>query len=106
MRKALTDAELKLWNALRDHRLMGLSFRPQMPIADNIVDFASPSHRLIVELGGSQHGATEAVTYADKRTIRLQRDGWTVVRFWNDDALKDIDAVCLHIVLTTGARMP
>jgi len=28
------------------------------------------------------------------------------VRFWNDDALKDIDAVCLHIVLTTGARMP
>ncbi|TIS44568.1 MAG: DUF559 domain-containing protein, partial [Mesorhizobium sp.] len=27
MRKQTTDAELKLWNEVRAHRLMGLSFR-------------------------------------------------------------------------------
>ncbi|WFS01845.1 endonuclease domain-containing protein [Rhizobium tumorigenes] len=102
MRKALTDAELKLWNELRAHRLMGLSFRRQMPIAGYIVDFACPSHRLIVEVDGSQHGDSEAVSYDQQRTLRLQQDGWTVLRFWNDDILKDIDAVCLHIVLSTG----
>ncbi len=102
MRKTITDAELKLWNELRAHRLMGLSFRRQMPIAGYIVDFACPSHRLIMEVDGSQHGASEAVSYDQQRTIHLQQDGWTVLRFWNDDILKDIDAVCLHIVLSTG----
>ena len=101
MRKALTDAELKLWNELRAHRLMGLGFRRQMPIAGYIVDFACPSDRLIVEVDGSQHGASEAVSYDQQRTIRLQRDGWTVLRFWNDDILKDIDSVCRHIALTS-----
>ena len=33
MRKVMTDAELKLWNELRAHRLMGLGFRRQVPIA-------------------------------------------------------------------------
>jgi very-short-patch-repair endonuclease len=38
MRKVMTDAELKLWNEIRAHRLMGLGFRRQMPIAGHIVD--------------------------------------------------------------------
>jgi len=55
MRKAMTDAELKLWNELRAHRLMGLGFRRQFPIAGYIVDFACPEKKLIVEVDGSQH---------------------------------------------------
>jgi very-short-patch-repair endonuclease len=98
MRGALTDAELKLWNELRAHRLMGLGFRRQMPIAGYIVDFACPSHRLIVELDGSQHGADDNVRYDKERTSRLQLDGWIVLRFWNDDVLKDIVGVCSHIL--------
>jgi very-short-patch-repair endonuclease len=102
MRKALTDAELKLWNELRAHRLMGLSFRRQVPIAGYIVDFACPTHSLIVEVDGSQHGNDEDLRYDAKRTQRLEQDGWTVLRFWNDDVLKDIDNVCLHILKTVG----
>jgi very-short-patch-repair endonuclease len=33
MRKVMTAAELKLWNELRAHRLIGPSFRRQFPIA-------------------------------------------------------------------------
>jgi hypothetical protein len=40
MRHVMTDAELKLWNELRPHRLMGLSFRRQMPIAGYIVSLS------------------------------------------------------------------
>jgi very-short-patch-repair endonuclease len=102
MRKAMTDAELKLWNELRAHRLMGLSFRRQQPIAGYIVDFACPEHRVIVEIDGSQHANPEDVAYDAARTRRLEAHGWTVLRFWNDDILRDIDNVCLHIVTITG----
>ena len=104
MRRVMTDAELKLWNELRAHRLMGLGFRRQMPIAGYIVDFACPSASLIVELDGSQHGQDAAINYDLERTRRLQANGWTVLRFWNDDVLKHLDDVCRHILKTAGVN--
>ncbi len=98
MRKNLTDAELKLWNALRAHRLEGLGFRRQLPILGYIVDFACPEHKLIIELDGSQHATNLAAEYDQHRSRKLQQHGWTVIRFWNEAILKDIDNVCLHIV--------
>ena len=102
MRKALTEAELKVWNELRAHRLMGLSFRRQLPIAGYIVDFACPSRKLVVELDGSQHGEDGGILRDAIRTEHLEKLGWTVLRFWNDDVLKDIDNVCLHILKIVG----
>ncbi|MDH0614520.1 MULTISPECIES: endonuclease domain-containing protein [unclassified Agrobacterium] len=106
MRKVMTDAELKLWNAIRAHRLERLSFRRQMPIAGFIVDFACSDHRLIVEVDGSQHTSEAALRYDQARTARLQEDGWTVLRFWNEDILRDIDNVCLHIIRTVKEDRP
>lgn len=100
MRKAMTDAELKLWNTVRAHRLDGLSFRRQMPVLGYIVDFACPSHKLIVVIDGFQHGDDKAVAYDRQRTRNLREHGWTVLRFWNDDVLTDIDNVSLHILRT------
>ncbi len=102
MCKAMTDAELKLWNAIRAHRLMDLGFRRQVPIAGYIVDFACPSHRLIIEVDGSQHAEQDDAQYDAIRTKRLEQDGWTVLRFWNDEVLRDIDNTCLHILKIAG----
>lgn len=102
MRRAMTDAELKLWNELRAHRLMGLGFRRQLPIAGYIVDFACPDKKLIVEVDGSQHADGAA---ADKDPIRdrmLAELGWAILRFWKDDAIRDIDGVRSHIVAVGG----
>ncbi|KQM35180.1 hypothetical protein ASF03_02760 [Rhizobium sp. Leaf68] len=98
MRKALTDAELKLWNCLRAHRLDGLGFRRQLPILGYIVDFACPEHKLIIEIDGSQHADDAAIHYDQQRTDALQQNGWTVIRSWNDDVLHQIDDVCLNIL--------
>lgn len=98
----MTDAELKLWNELRAHRLMGLGFRRQFPIAGYIVDFACPEKKLVVEVDGSQHADTNEGDEA--RTKRLEQDGWrTILRFWNDDVIRDIDNVCQHIIIAAGA---
>jgi len=103
MRKAMTEAELKLWNELRAHRLMGLSFRRQMPIAGYIVDFVCPSLKIIVEVDGSQHANSERDKTRDEALTAL---GWTVLRFWNDDVLRDIDGVCQHIIIAAGLSTP
>ncbi|OHV60124.1 hypothetical protein LCM4577_18570 [Mesorhizobium sp. LCM 4577] len=102
MRKAMTDAELKLWNEVRANRLMDLSFRRQMPIAGYIVDFACPDKKLIVEIDGSQHALAEVSTSDSARTAKLEALGWTILRFWNDDVIRDIDNVCQHIVIAAG----
>ena len=36
------------------------------------------------------------------RTRKLEGAGWTLLRFWNDDILRDIDNVCQHIVIAAG----
>lgn len=102
MRRVMTDAELKLWNELRAHRLMGMSFRRQVPIGPYIVDFACSSYHLIVEVDGSQHADSENLQRDEARSAYLKASGWTILRFWNDDIIRDIDNVCQHIVIEAG----
>ncbi|RWC26188.1 endonuclease domain-containing protein [Mesorhizobium sp.] len=109
MRRVMTDAELKLWNELRAHRLMRMSFRRQVPIGPYIVDFACSSYHLIVEVDGSQHADSENLQRDEARSAYLKASGWTILRFWNDDIIRDIDNVCQHIVIEAGlagAEMP
>jgi very-short-patch-repair endonuclease len=102
MRRVMTEAELKLWNELRAHRLMGLGFRRQVPIGRYIVDFACPSHRIIVEVDGIQHAEPDNATKDGERTAYLEGRSWTLLRFWNGDILSDMDTVCRHIVMAAG----
>ena len=102
MRKSMTEAELKLWNALRAHRLEGLGFRRQMPIGNFIVDFACAEHRLIVEVDGIQHAEDQTQRDDARRTRYLEHQGWRVIRFWNHEVLEDIDGCCQHILATLG----
>ncbi|RST85945.1 endonuclease domain-containing protein [Aquibium carbonis] len=106
MRRAMTDAELKFWNAVRAHRLMGLSFRRQMPIAGYIVDFACPSHKIIVEIDGSGHTHDENARRDAVRDRALEHLGWTILRFANADALTDLENVCLHVITVAGLAVP
>lgn len=102
MRKDMTEAELKLWNAVRAHRLMGLGFRRQMPIAGYIVDFACPVYRIALEVDGSGHAEAQTSAADARRSQALASLGWTILRFWNDDVLGDIDGVCTHVLRTIG----
>ena len=102
MRRVMTDAELKLWNEVRAHRLMGLGFRRQVPIGPYIIDFACPTHQLILEVDGCQHAEPEAAEMDATRDAFLKGRGWTVLRFWNDDVLRGIDDVGRHIVIAAG----
>ncbi|HZG28449.1 MAG TPA: endonuclease domain-containing protein [Ensifer sp.] len=104
LRRDMTEAEARLWAQLRAHRLMGLKFRRQLPIAGYIADFACAEHKLIVELDGSQHAMGDVPDADVVRTRRLNEIGWTVVRFWNDDVMKDLNGACDHILAVIRER--
>ncbi|MBO9424830.1 endonuclease domain-containing protein [Labrenzia sp. R4_1] len=105
LRSNMTEAEKRLWRVIRAHRLEGISFRRQMPIAGYIVDFAAPQHRLIVELDGSQHGDQQHAEQDKQRDEALASAGWTVLRFWNADVLQDLDAVCRKVLTVCGREV-
>ena len=98
LRREQTDAERVLWFRLRDRRLNGLKFRRQTPIGNYIVDFCCEAPRLIVELDGGQHATRNQRD--EKRTADLESRGYVVMRFWNDDVLRNIDGVLGEIVGT------
>ncbi len=67
-----------------------------MPIGNYIVDFACYKAALIIELDGGQH--TECVEYDEMRTGFLERQGWLVLRFWNNDFRNNEEGVLLTIL--------
>ena len=102
LRRRQTDAERRLWARLRDRRLLGVKFSRQVPIGPYIVDFCCRELRLVVELDGGQHAIREA--YDAERTAFLERLGYRVLRFWDNDALANTEGVLIRIVEALAAR--
>ena len=95
LRNESTDAERHLWYFLRRRQLGGHKFRRQNPLAGYIADFVCVLARLVVELDGGQH--LDARAYDERRTEALQREGYRVLRFWNDDVLLRTEDVVAEI---------
>src|SRR5687768_9981682 len=91
LRRNQTDAELKLWRAIRNGRIRNLKFRRQHAIGPYIVDFICPEMRLIIELDGGQHN--ERILQDQERTLFLERQGFRVLRFWNHQVLNEFESV-------------
>jgi very-short-patch-repair endonuclease len=95
MRRESTEAEDRLWHELRGRRLDNIKFRRQVPIGRFVADFLCTEARLIVEIDGSQHAESR---HDQERDAELKARGFRVLRFWNDDVLKELDAVCDTII--------
>jgi very-short-patch-repair endonuclease len=91
LRRDSTDAEKRLWSALRDRRLEGIRFRRQVVVGRYVADFCSAHPKLIIELDGIQH--EDQKTYDEARTRYLAGEGYLVLRFWNGDVLAHLGDV-------------
>jgi very-short-patch-repair endonuclease len=100
LRRDMTDAERKLWLAVRDRRLDGFKFRRQSTIGPYVVDFLCIEANLIVELDGGQHSEDADAP----RTYYLEEQGYTVLRFWNNDIIENFEGV-LQVLKETLARL-
>jgi len=93
LRKRLTNAERLLWSRLRAGHFGGIKFRRQQPIGDYIVDFVSLERKLIVELDGGQHALADGMLGDKQRDAWLMKEGYTVLRFWDNEVFENIDGV-------------
>ena len=91
LRHNQTDAEVKLWQALRTHQLCDIHFRRQHAIGAYVVDFCAPHQKLIIELDGGQH--LDQQEYDRERTNFLESKGYRLLRFWNDEVMKNLEGV-------------
>ena len=94
LRKSETKAEKKLWSELRGKQLEGIKFRRQEPLGDYIVDFVTFESDLVIEVDGGQHLENEA---DEKRDDWLSDQGFTVMRFWNNQVLGNTEGVLREI---------
>jgi very-short-patch-repair endonuclease len=102
LRRDATDAEQRLWYALRA-RCHPWKFRRQHPIGHRVVDFACPARKLAIEIDGGQHAANHAADAA--RSVELAGHGYRVIRFWNNEVMGNIDGV-LQVVLRALGEAP
>ena len=89
-RKDETPAETVLWRFLRNDQL-GVHFRRQHIIGEYIADFACLPKRLIIEVDGGYHQLPTQQISDSKRTAWLEKKGFKVVRFTNEEILFNTD---------------
>ncbi len=100
LRRNQTEAEKLLWSKLRNNQFHSLKFRRQHPFPPYILDFYCDDLKLVIELDSGQHNEEK-----DKeRTEFLKQKELTILRYWNNDVLKNIEGVLEDI--TNKANIP
>jgi very-short-patch-repair endonuclease len=91
LRKQQTPAEAIFWELVRNRRLLGLKFRRQHQLGDYVADFYCHEHRLVIELDGGVHATKRKKDH--KRDAWMKAQGFTVLRFHNEELLDDPESV-------------
>lgn len=86
MRNNMTEAERHLWRYLQNDSF-GIRFRSQHIIGDYIADFVSLRAKLVIEIDGGYHSLPDQILSDEQRTEILERKGFKVIRFTNDEVL-------------------
>ena len=102
LRKNLTPQEAKLWMKLRELKPLGFHFRRQAPIRHVIVDFVSFRDLIVIEVDGGQHNVDDAAHSDGVRDAFLKGEGFRVLRFWNHEVDRELEAVMEVVVRALG----
>ena len=95
LRSNMTEAERKLWGALRAKRFDGFKFKRQVPIGRYIVDFICFEKRLIIEVDGGQHSESKRDAVRDRWLVSQD---FRILRFWNVDIYQALDGTLIAIL--------
>jgi very-short-patch-repair endonuclease len=96
LRREMTPAEKVLWKELRTNKLKGIHFRRQQIIDGYIADFYCHQAALIVEVDGDIHILQKE--YDANREGHLMARGFRILRFTNDEVVKNLKGVLQKII--------
>jgi len=100
LRKNLTSQERKIWNLVRNRKVLNLKFFRQCGIGSFIADFYCPELHLAIEADGGQHNSMEGLMHDNKRTEYFKSLKIKVLRFWNNEIDNNVEGVYQKIVET------
>ena len=103
LRRNMTPSERQLWKVLSGKKL-GYKFRRQQAIGGYIVDFVCMEKKLVIELDGGQHAECKA-GHDQQRTGFLKQNGYTVLRFWNNEIAESLEGV-VDVIVGALHRLP
>lgn len=106
LRRSMTPAECALWMELRRLPLKGTHFRRQAPFGPFIADFLCHGARLVVEVDGGAHEASDVALRDSERQQWIESRGYRVLRFTNADVLKKPSAIAQIVFSEAKARLP
>ena len=96
LRRNMTDAETILWMHLKKG-IKGMKVRRQHPVGIYVADFYCHKIKLIVEADGSVHDKKEIKENDAERQMTLEKWGYNVLCFTNEEITKNIESVLLTI---------
>ena len=99
-----TVQEKKLWSALRNRQVADAKFRKQTWLCGYLVDFFCAEAKLIIEVDGDTHAHQQ--DYDERRTAWIEREGFKVIRFCNDDVMRNLDGVLSVIADAVSPHPP
>ena len=97
LRKMQTPSEYKLWQALRNRRVLNLKFHRQFIIAGFILDFYCPALKLAIEVDGGIHNLKSNRAYDLEREDIIKQYNIDIIRFTNQSVENDLSAVVRQI---------
>ena len=105
LRKRQTPGERILWHRLESHKCHGLKFRRQVPVGPYIVDFLCFERKVIIEVDGDSHYEEGAQERDRKREQYLRRQGFTIFRCGEAQAVENVDTVLERLAEFLGLSM-
>ncbi|MGI9371159.1 MAG: endonuclease domain-containing protein [Hyphomicrobiales bacterium] len=98
LRKNMTPPERKIWLQLKALKSRGYKFRRQAPIGPYIVDFVCFAKNLVVEIDGDTHFLGNEPKKDKQRTIFLEQEGFSLLRFTNLDVANNPEGVLQNVL--------
>jgi len=106
LRANSTPPERRMWRLLYPFRTGGFHFRKQEQIGPFYVDFACHHANLIIEVDGETHYVEGAQQRDAKRDAFLRNEGYTVLRFTNDDVMHNAEGVHTIVAAALAGAPP
>ena len=95
------EPERRVWAALRQ-AFLGTKFRRQVSFGLYHADFCAHAAKLVIEIDGDDHA--RKVSKDATRTQFLAEEGYAVLRFGNDDVMRNLDGVIAAISVALDTR--
>ncbi|KQW77550.1 hypothetical protein ASC89_20490 [Devosia sp. Root413D1] len=104
LRANSTPPERRMWRLLYPFRTGEFHFRKQEQIGPFYVDFVCHHAKLIIEVDGETHYAEGAPERDARRDAFLRGEGYSVLRFTNDDVMHNPEGVHTRLAAVLATK--